>query len=217
MDMDLLFRLLLASGGLMVVVAIVGPPLQYLLGFLSSGLDDVVSKYYGHWFFRLSYASQRRAQQRARKVFKRWFSRRFDSTSTGGLSDDELVAAQQLMPTIRQLLEEEVPTAIRRCNSVHRRMALFLQANHMREIAGQPECVTLRHFNALLLEQTISTLDQYPLSLRLDSEELLDASLVVRHKLFPTCSRCPYIRTSVTEAGDYCAAAQFIDLEKKTC
>jgi hypothetical protein len=214
-DVDLLFWALLGSGGLLVVLAIVGPPLQYLFESLASGLDDLVSGYYGHWLFRLSNASYGRHQRRARRAFKRWFARRFDNTPGGGVSDDELVAAQQLMPVIRQLLEEEVPTTIRRCNHVHRRMAILLQATHMREIAAEPECLNLRHFTALLLEQTVSVLDQYPLSLRLDTEELLDATLVVRRSLYPTCSNCPYVRKLVAEASAHCPAAQLIGLEKK--
>ena len=217
MSIDLFLLLLLVSGAAVVALAVIGPPLQLLFDFVAERLDDLTSDYYSHWLSRRSVAGWNRQQRQTRERFEQWFASRFDAGMSSGVSEEELVAAAQLMPIIRQLLEEEVPGAIRRCNHLHRRLALLTHASHMREIAGEPEALGTRSLASLLLERTLSLLDQYPLAMRLDSEELLDATLVLRRNLAPTCKNCPYVRKTVAEAGEHCPAAKLIGLEQRPC
>jgi len=121
------------------------------------------------------------------------------------------------MPMLRLLLEDEIPKAIRRCNRIHRRMAVLTGALHMREIAAEPECLALRHWMIDLLRNSQNFLDQYPIRLRVESDDLLHASIVLRKSLFPICSRCPYIQKSVLAAGERCPAAELIQVQTGGC
>lgn len=213
--------ILLYTGPLVISITIIlialGPPLQYFWQHIANRMHDASTAYSGYWLGRLYDRESRRQSGQARKSFDRWFAARFSGASDAGINDGDLVNARELTPIIRQLLEEEVPTTIRRCNQVHRRIALLVRANHMREIAGEPECVSLRQWTALLLEKTATILEQYPLPLRLDTEELLDATVVVRNAVLPACRNCAYIRSRVSEAGEFCPASQLIGLDQKKC
>jgi len=211
-NIETLIVVVLGSGFVLLIAVWIIPPLQYLWQMLADALDEHVANYTGTWFWRSMWSRQQRHYRQAQRAFSRWFAGRFAAGGGHGLDDDELAAAQQLTPIIRQLLEEEVPTTIRRCNSLHRRMAQLTGAVHMREVAGEPECLTLRQWNVLLLQETARTLDHYPLSLKLDTVELLDASVAIKKNLLPTCAMCPYIRQRVADAGELCPAARLIGI-----
>jgi hypothetical protein len=58
-------------------------------------------------------------------------------------------------------------------------------------------------------------LQQYPLNLRIETDDLMSASIVVRKSLLPTCRVCPYVQRSVAAAGERCPAAELIQVENK--
>jgi hypothetical protein len=179
---------------------------------IADRLDELLAGYASQWLNRSAWASQVRRSRQAERAFSRWFADRFSGQGAFRI-DDDLIAAQTLTPIIRQLLEDEVPTTIRRCNRVHRRMAIIMRAAHMREIAAEPDCLSMRQLTVLLLRETARTLDQYPISIKLDADELLDAAIIVRKGLLPTCTTCPYIRQTVAVAGEHCPAARLIGLD----
>lgn len=210
--MDFALWLLIGSGGLVFVLALLFPLLSYLYTQAADSLDEHWASFSEHWVLKSAWQRQWRSSRQQQRAFARWFSSNVSGTGLGGLEED-LLAAQKLTPTIRQLLEEEIPQCVRRCNVVHRRMATLVRATLMREVAAEPECLAARQWTVLLLQQTAEIFDQYPLALKLDSEELLDAAIVVRRNLLPNCVRCPYIRQTVSEAGVLCPASRLIGLD----
>jgi hypothetical protein len=147
--------------------------------------------------------------------FLEWLKTRVNGDLDGDQVDEQLVQAQKLTPLLRYLLQEEIPNSIRRCNSLHLRMALVSGAVHMREISHEPECLGQRRWMWHLLSNSDALLQQYPLQLRIETEDLLTASIVVRKGLAPTCRACPYVQRSVAQAGERCPAAELIQVRNK--
>lgn len=210
---DLVLVLILGTGCLLAVAALLGPPLFHYWQQTADIMEGALGDYYSHWFDRSAQSRYHRSAREAKRRFDQWFDQRFGGDRVGGMSEDELIGAQRLFPVIRQLLESDVPVAIRRCNDLHHRTAKLTGVVHMREVAGEPECIGFRQFVSLLLEKTVSLLDQYPLSMRLETDDLLDATIILRKRLAPTCANCPYIRQPVNEAGERCPAAALIGIK----
>jgi len=208
------FILLILSGVAITLIIVIGPPLVYMMQALSDAFEDRVANYTSLWWWQSLWSRQQRHDRQARQAFSRWFAGRFAAGGSQQVSENDLLAAQKLSPVIRQLLEEELPTAVRRCNKLHYRMAILTSATHMREIAVEPECLALRQWMVLLLEEGAKLIDQYPLTLKLDVEELLDAGVAIRKRLLPTCTTCPYIRQTVADAGQHCPSARLIGIDQ---
>jgi len=209
---DLFILAILGSMGIMLVFLMVAPPLRHLATSAGSWMNDAMAEYQFHWSARSTTVHQQARERRSQREFMRWLAGR-----VGGAQDEhadaDILQAQELTPAIRLLIEEEIPGAIRRCNGIHRRLALLTGAIHMREIAIEPECIAMRRWTIFLLANTYDLLQQYPMSLKLESDDLLNASIVLRKNLVPTCSRCPYIRQTVSCAGERCSAAELIHID----
>src|SRR5438552_2661297 len=90
------------------------------------------------------HSAGRSARQEGSKAFLAWLAAQAGTGQAGEAIDSELVEAQQRSELIRILVEEEVPKAVFRCVETHRLMANVTGANHMSEIAYEPECYQLR-------------------------------------------------------------------------
>jgi hypothetical protein len=66
-----------------------------------------------------------------------------------------------------------------------------------------------------LLSNTDALLQQYRPNLRIETDDLLSAAIVVRKSPLPTCRVCPYVQRSVAAAGERCPAAELIQVEDK--
>ncbi|HWZ30735.1 MAG TPA: hypothetical protein VNX18_05355 [Bryobacteraceae bacterium] len=213
--MDFLFFGGVASIGLILVLTFLLPPIQYLSQRASLWFDATIFHHHAAWFGRLATASHENEQYRSNHQFLHWLQTRVNGELDGDQVDHQLVQAQKLTPLLRYLIQEEIPSSIRRCNSVHLRMALASGVTHMREISYESECLGLRRWMSHLLSNTDALLQQYPLNLRIETDDLLSASIVVRKSLLPTCRVCPYVQRSVAAVGERCPAAELIQLEVK--
>jgi hypothetical protein len=213
--LDFLFFGGIASIGLILVLTLLLPPIQYLSQRASLWFNATLFHHHAAWFGRLATARHENEQHRANHEFLHWLQTRVNGELDGDQVDQLLVQAQKLTPLLRYLLQEEIPSSIRRCNSLHLRMAVASGATHMREISYESECFGLRRWMWHLLSNTDALLQQYPLNLRIETDDLLSASIVVRKSLLPTCRVCPYVQRSVAAAGERCPAADLIQVEDK--
>ena len=205
----------LASIGLILVLTFLLPPIQYLAQRASLWFDATIFHHHVSWFGRLATARHQNEEHRSNREFLQWLQTRVNGELDGDQVDQLLIQAQKLTPLVRYLLQEEIPSSIRRCNSVHLRMAVVSGATHMREISYESECLGLRRWMSHLLSNTDALLQQYPLNLRIETDDLMSASIVVRKSLLPTCRVCPYVQRSVAAAGERCPAAELIQVENK--
>jgi hypothetical protein len=205
----------LVSIGLILILTFILPPMQYLSQRASLWFNAAIFHHHAAWFGRLATARHQNEHHRSSDEFLHWLQTRVNGELDGDQVDQLLVQAQKLTPLLRYLLQDEIPGSIRRCNSLHHRMALASGATHMREISYEAECFGLRRWMSHLLSNTDALLQQYPLNLRIETDDLLSASIVVRKSLLPTCRVCPYVQRSVAAAGERCPAAELIQLEIK--
>ena len=208
----LIFGAIITLGSLVILIFLL-PPISYLSQRASLWFDSTVIDYSLAWFGRAAFARRQREQRRSKREFLNWLQTRVNGELDGDQGDELLIEAQRLTPLLRYLLQEEIPDSIRRCNALHRRIALLSGALHMRDIAFEPECLGLRRWMSNLLANTEDLLQQYPLRLRIEADDLLNASIVVRKSLLPICQRCPYVERTVAAAGERCPAAELIQLE----
>ncbi len=200
---------------LYAIAPVLIPPLHYLASALFGRIDETLDAYHIAWQRRADRTAAETGERRSREAFFEWLASRAGVADSDEALDHDLIEAQRLTPLIRHLLQEEIPAAVKRCNGLHYRMALFSGAIHLREIAAEPECLILRRNTVDLLRQSDGLLRQYPLRLRLEADDLLHASIAIRKSLLPTCSRCPYIHQTVTDAGERCPTAQLIHIEAR--
>jgi hypothetical protein len=191
------------------------PPIRYSMQWIRLQCNAAIYHHHVDWFGRLATMRQENEQSRSNVDFLRWLDSRVNGELDGDQVDEDLVQAQKLTPLLRYLLQQEIPSSVRRCNSLHRRLALLSGSMHMREISLEPECLGLRRWMWHLLSNTDALLQQYPLSLRVETDDLLSASIVVRKNLLPMCRACPYVQCSVAAAGERCPAAELIQVEDK--
>ncbi|HLG95963.1 MAG TPA: hypothetical protein VKX49_06600 [Bryobacteraceae bacterium] len=212
MSIDDLIITGLAAVPLMLLLAFILPPLQYAARSATDQVSGALADYHFSWASRSAERAQEKDWQQAEQEFSAWLASRLGGEN-GQAVDEDLLAAQKLIPVIRMLLEDEIPAAIRRCNVVHRKIALLSGVIHMQEAAMEPECRALRRWTVVLLANTQRMLSEYPVRLRLEADELIHASIVLRKSLVPTCTMCPYIRKTVAAAGERCPAAELIQID----
>src|ERR1051326_6590399 len=129
---------------LYVTVVVLAPPLHYIATGASQWLNEALTEHFFAWRNRATYAAAEAYERRSREQFFDWLASRAGVSRGDDTLDQDLIEAQRLTPLIRVLLQEEIPAAVRRCNGLHFKMAILAGAVHMREIAGEPECLILR-------------------------------------------------------------------------
>ena len=159
-----------------------------------------------NWRWRTAHES---LGQQNDKAFADWLASKTGEDLDGSV-DDRLVQAQKQAEIIRIVVEEEVPKAVLRCVETHRLMANATGAQHLFEIAYEPECYQLRAGIVWLLAHTVRLLEAYPL--RLDDARLLHNSIVLRKRALSTCRRCPYIQFATHEAPHLCPTAELVQV-----
>jgi len=146
------------------------------------------------------------ANRRQERAERRRMEQRF-AVAAGATSDvdDDAVAARKRMPTIRRVLDKDLPRAIVRCMHVHLFAARAVGARYVSEIADEPECAGSRHRVIGIAGAAVELLERYPY---LVEDELLMANLItLRSHIVPTCRGCPYLYHQVANAPLLCPTA----------
>jgi hypothetical protein len=147
-------------------------------------------------------AAQRVYKNQRRQAYQEYLK---GSRAAAGV-DERVVEAVKQGPQIRRLVFQKLPAAIKSCLCTHRLMAELSDTDHIFQIADEPECASVRSQVVDMAEAAVELLADYPFLIR--DRDLLKASLLVRKRILPTCSDCPYLDFRLDQAPTLCPSAR---------
>jgi hypothetical protein len=147
-------------------------------------------------------------RRKARKRAERLFS---VAAGGGGTIDHDAVEAAQQLPVLRRLLEEVLPDAIVHCLRIHRKSAGAVGALYILEVAYEPECNGSRQRVVGLAATGMGILERYPYFL--EDENLMSYRIVLRTRVLPVCSNCPYLQHRRDTAPLFCPTAETLKID----
>lgn len=175
----------------------------------------------GYWYVLASFAAVHDSISEGAAQVARSFAetrerlrveRRFAvAAGTGGTIDHEAVEAARQMPVIRRLIDEELPKAVVRCIRIHRLSAAAVGARFIREIAHESECSGLRQRVVAIAASAEQLIEQYPCLV--EDENLMANNIVLRSRVIPICSHCPYLDQRLESAPLLCPTGVIIRID----
>lgn len=148
---------------------------------------------------------KRRSEGREREV-RNWVNVKLSGTEASSAVNPDIVAAQRDALRINRLIDEVVPNVIRGCVQTHRLHAEASGAVFIREIAWEEDCVEFRQHVVGVVEVAIEMLQAYPL--RLDDHRIQHDAIVLKKRILPTCSNCPFLSHRVIGDPKVCSSAK---------
>jgi len=149
-----------------------------------------------------------------RRAARKRAERRFAvAAGAAGTVDHNAVEAAKQMPALLHLFDEALPDAVVRCLRIHRKSAGAVGARHIFEVAYEPECYGSRQRVVGLAAAGMGMLERYPYFV--EDEDLMARLIVLRTRVVPVCSECPYLQHRLDAAPPLCPTATTFKIDPR--
>lgn len=188
--------------GLLLLLWLVDAGYSYVVWALNTLEEDLQAGVAG--------VRERLSRRAARKHAERLFA---VAAGGAGTVDHDAVEASQQMPALRRLLEEVLPDAVVHCLRIHQKSAGAVGALNIFEVAYEPECYGSRQRVVGLAAAGMGMLERYPYFVQ--DENLMAYRIVLRTRIVPVCSSCPYLQHRRDTAPLLCPTATTLKIDPR--